>query len=71
MDPNAADQINKQHLSEFPFRLSQVWFFFRLLQVRMEKEESEEEVKALQEKVSSMKKQKPDPSQAQILNQVR
>lgn len=37
----------------------------------MEKEESEEEVKELQEKVSSMKKQKPDPSHAQILNQVR
>ncbi|XP_056900645.1 cingulin isoform X4 [Takifugu flavidus] len=40
-----------------------------LLQVRMEKEESEEEVKELQEKVSSMKRQMPDPSQAQTLNQ--
>lgn len=37
----------------------------------MEKEESEEEVKELQEKVSSMKKQIPDPGQAQALNQVR
>lgn len=36
----------------------------------MEKEESEEEMKELQEKVSSMKKQIPDPSQAQALNQV-
>lgn len=37
----------------------------------MEKEESEEEVKELQEKMSSMKKQIPDPSQAQTLNQVQ
>lgn len=37
----------------------------------MEKEESEEEVKELQEKVSSMKRQMPDPSQAQTLNQVQ
>lgn len=37
----------------------------------MEKEESEEEVKDLQEKVSSMKKQLPDPSQAQTLKQVQ
>lgn len=37
----------------------------------MEKEESEEEVKELQEKVSSMKKKIPDPSQAHTLKQVR
>lgn len=37
----------------------------------MEKEESEEEVKELQEKVISMKKQIPDPSQAQTLKQVQ
>lgn len=37
----------------------------------MEKEESEEEVKELQEKVSSMKNQIPDPSQAQSLKQVQ
>lgn len=71
MDPKAADQINKRHPSKFPFKSKSSLFFFRLLQVRMEKEESEEEVKELQEKVSSMKKQIPDPSQAQILNQVR
>lgn len=37
----------------------------------MEKEESEEEAKELQEKVSSMKRQMPDLSQAQTLNQVQ
>lgn len=71
MDPKADDQINKQELSDFPFGLNLSCVSFRLLQVRMEKEESEEEVKELQEKVSSMKKQMPDPSQAQTLNQVQ
>lgn len=71
MDPKADDQINKLQVSDFPFSLNRSCVFFRLLQIRMEKEESEEEVKELQEKVSSMKRQMPDPSQAQTLNQVQ
>lgn len=71
MDPKADDQIIKQELSDFPFSLNLSCVSFRLLQVRMEKEESDEELKELQEKLSSMKKQMPDPSQAQTLNQVQ
>lgn len=37
----------------------------------MEKEDFEEELKELQDKVSTMKKQMPDPSQTQTLNQVQ
>lgn len=44
--------------------------FLRLLQARLEKEEIEEELKELQEKASTMKKQIPDPSHTQALNQV-
>ncbi|GAA6220661.1 cingulin isoform X2 [Lates japonicus] len=40
-----------------------------LLQARLEKEEFEEELKELQEKVSAMKQQIPEPSHAQTLNQ--
>ncbi|XP_067457575.1 cingulin isoform X1 [Thunnus thynnus] len=40
-----------------------------LLQARLEKEEFEEELKELQEKVSTMKQQIPDPSHTQTLNQ--
>lgn len=45
--------------------------FYRLLQARLEKEESEEELKELQERVSTMKKQTPDPGHTQTLNQVQ
>lgn len=48
-----------------------IFTFFRLLQARLEKEEFEEELKELQDKVSSMKQQMPDPSQTSTLNQVR
>ncbi|XP_044065254.1 cingulin isoform X4 [Siniperca chuatsi] len=41
----------------------------QLLQARLEKEEFEEELKELQEKVSTMKQQIPDPSHTQTLNQ--
>ncbi|XP_051812261.1 cingulin isoform X3 [Acanthochromis polyacanthus] len=41
----------------------------QLLQSRLEKEEFEEELKELQDKVSTMKQQMPDPSHAQSLNQ--
>ncbi|XP_069552049.1 cingulin isoform X2 [Brachyistius frenatus] len=41
----------------------------QLLQARLEKEEFEEELKELQEKVSTMTKQMQDPSQTQTLNQ--
>lgn len=37
----------------------------------MEKEDFEEELKELQDKVSTMKKQMPDPNQNQTLNQVQ
>lgn len=37
----------------------------------MEKEDLEEERKELLDKVSTMKKQMPDPSQTQTLNQVQ
>ncbi|XP_029308084.1 cingulin isoform X2 [Cottoperca gobio] len=40
-----------------------------LLQTRLEKEEFEEELKELQDKVSSMKQQRPDPVHTQTLNQ--
>ena len=46
-------------------------YIFRLLQARLEKEEFEEELKELQEKVSTMKQQIPDPSHTQTLNQVQ
>lgn len=44
--------------------------FFSLLQTRLEKEEFEEELKELQERVSTMKQQTIDHSQTQALNQV-
>lgn len=44
---------------------------FRLLQARLEKEESDEEVKELQEKVSAMKQQIPEPGHTQALSQVQ
>ncbi|XP_068591524.1 cingulin isoform X3 [Cebidichthys violaceus] len=40
-----------------------------LLQARLEKEEFEDELKELQEKVSTMKRQIPDPDHTQTLNQ--
>jgi len=43
---------------------------FRLLQGRLEKEEFEEELKELQDKVGTMKRQMPDPDRTQTLNQV-
>lgn len=36
----------------------------------MEKEESEEELKDLQEKINTMKQQIPDPKQTQTVSQV-
>lgn len=44
--------------------------YVRLLQSRLEKEEFEEELKDLQEKVSTMKQQLPDPKQTQTVSQV-
>jgi len=44
--------------------------YVRLLQFRLEKEEFEEELKDLQEKVSTMKQQLPDPKQTQTVSQV-
>uniref|UniRef100_A0A3Q3VTA0 Cingulin n=1 Tax=Mola mola TaxID=94237 RepID=A0A3Q3VTA0_MOLML len=41
----------------------------QLLQARLEKEEFEEELRELQDKVSTMRKQMPDPSHTQTLNQ--
>lgn len=43
---------------------------FRLLQARLEKEEFEEELTELKEKVGTMKRQIPDPDHTQTLNQV-
>ena len=43
----------------------------RLLKVRLDKEEFEEELKELQGRVSSMKQQIPDPSHAEALSKVR
>ena len=42
----------------------------RLLKVRLDKEEFEEELKELQGRVSSMKQQIPDPSHAETLSKV-
>lgn len=42
----------------------------RLLQNRLEKEEFEEELKDLQEKINTMKQQIPDPKQTQTVSQV-
>lgn len=42
----------------------------RLLQARLEKEEFEEELKEMQEKVTTMKQQTPDPKQTQTISQV-
>ncbi len=47
-----------------------VYTCVRLLQARMEKEESEEELKDLQEKINTMKQQIPDPKQTQTVSQV-
>lgn len=44
--------------------------YVRLLQSRLEKEEFEEELKDLQEKITTMKQQMPDPKQTQTVNQV-
>lgn len=45
--------------------------FLRLLQSRLEKEEFEDELKELKEKVSTIKQQKPDPKHTESLNQVQ
>jgi len=39
--------------------------------VRLDKEEFEEELKEVQEKLSSMKQQIPDPSHAESVNKVQ
>ncbi|XP_013865149.1 cingulin [Austrofundulus limnaeus] len=41
----------------------------QLLQIRLEKDECEDELKELKEKISSMKQQKPDTSHTETLNQ--
>lgn len=72
-NPKAADQIMKLHFSRVHF-VQICWIFgtfFSLLQARLEKEEFEEEAKEHQEKLSTMKKQIPDPSHTQTLNQVQ
>lgn len=42
----------------------------RLLQARLDKEEFEEELKELQERLNTMKQQIPDAKQSETLNQV-
>lgn len=44
---------------------------FRLLQTRLEKDELEDELKELKDKLSMMKQQTPDPKHTEILSQVQ
>lgn len=71
----ALDQIIKHYLKQsymdWLVKIRCMCTFLRLLQTRLEKEEFEEELKELQDKMTSMKQQTPDPSHTQTLSQVQ
>lgn len=68
----ALDQIIKHYLKQlYMVKIRCTCTSLRLLQTRLEKEEFEEELKELQDKMTSMKQQTPDSSHTQTLSQVQ